>query len=131
MLEEIKRCRIQPLQIIEKKNERVFLAREHREEAPEDHLEPVLRVLRRQLRSGWLFSDHEFQLGHEIHHELTVRAQRIGQGVPPAAKLCFTLAEERADQALEGLAQSRVWDVALVLIELAGREQAAPRNQRL
>ena len=50
MLEEVERRCIQPLQIIEEQRERVLLAREHPEEAPEHHLEAVLRVLRRQVR---------------------------------------------------------------------------------
>ena len=40
------------------------------------------------------------------------------------AKLLLALGEERADQALKGLAHRRVRDVALVLVELAGRKQA-------
>jgi len=35
------------------------------------------------------------------------------------------------DKALEGLAHRRVWDVALVLVELAGREQATRRDEHL
>src|SRR5437879_10880901 len=99
MLDEVERCCIQPLQIIEEQRERVILAREHPEEAPEHHLEAVLRVPRRQVRDWRLFSDHELQLGNEIHHELTIRAQRIDQGVPPPAKLGLALAEEPADKA--------------------------------
>src|ERR1700688_3111800 len=128
MPEEVKRCCIQTLQIVKKQRQRVLLAREYPKEAPEHHLEAVLRVLRRQLRDRWLFPDHELQLGNEIHHELTIRAQRIDQGIPPSAKCLLALGQERADQALEGLAQGRVWNVALVLVELAGREQATRRD---
>src|ERR1700681_20948 len=109
MLEEVERCCIQPLQIIEEQRERVLLAREHREEAPEHHLEAVLRVLRRQVRNRRLFSDHEFQLGDKVDHELTIRAERLAQRVPPPAKLLLALGKERADKAPEGLAQGRVW----------------------
>ena len=42
VLEEVERRRIQPLQIVEEQRERVLLAREHAEEAPEHHLEAVL-----------------------------------------------------------------------------------------
>src|SRR5882762_8295559 len=108
----------------------MLLARERSEEAPKHNLEPVLRVLRRQVRDRWLFSNHEFQLGNEVDDELSIWAQRLAQGVSPAAKLGLALAEERADKALEGLAQRRVRDVALVLVELAGREQATRRHQR-
>src|SRR5437899_8364581 len=102
MLEEVERCCIQPLQIIEEQGERVLLAREYPEEAPEYHLEAVLRVLRWQVRDRWLFPDHELQLGNEVDHELTIRAQRLAQRVPPPAKLLVALAQERADEALEG-----------------------------
>src|SRR5712664_3391825 len=124
MLEEVERCCIQPLQIIEEQRERVLLAREHPEEALENHLEAVLRVLRRQVRDRWLFPNHELQLGNEVDDELTILAQRLAYGGSPAAKLLLALSEERADKALEGLASRRVRDVALVLVELAGREQA-------
>ena len=124
VLEEVERSGVQPLQIVEEQGERMLLAREHPEEAPEHHLEAILRVPRRQVRDWRLFSDHELQLGNEIHHELTIRAQRIDEGGSPAAKLLLALGEDRADQALEGLAHRGVRDVALVLVELAGREQA-------
>ena len=131
MLEEVERCCIQPLQIIEEQRERVLLAREHPEEAPENHLEPVLRVLRRQVRDRRLFSDHELQFGNEVDDELTIWTERPTQGLPPPAKLLLAPAQERADKALEGLAQRGIRDVALVLVELAGREQATRRDQRL
>src|SRR6202163_3216356 len=75
VLDEVERRGIQPLQIVEEQRERVLLAREHPEEAPENHLEAVLRVLRRQLPDRWLFPDHELQLGNEVDDQLTVRAQ--------------------------------------------------------
>ena len=58
-----------------------------------------------------------------------VRAQRLAQGVAPRRKLCFTLAEQRPDQALKGLRQRRVGNVSFVLIELARSEKAARRHQ--
>src|SRR5580693_3652927 len=78
-----------------------------------------------------MFPDHELQLGNKVDDELSVRAQRIDQGGSPATKLYLALAEERADKALEGLCQGGVRDVALVLVELAGGEQAARRDERL
>ncbi len=77
MFEKVKRCRIQPLQIIEEQRQRVLRAGEHPEEPPEHHLEPVLRVLRRQVRDRRLFSNHELQLGNEVDDELTIRAERL------------------------------------------------------
>ena len=104
VLKELERRCIQPLQIVKKQRERVLLPREDAEEAPEHHLEAVLCVLWWQVRDRRLFSDRELQLGNEIHDELTVLAQRLVQRIPPRAKLFFALAQQRADEALEGWA---------------------------
>ncbi len=131
LLEEVERCRIEPLQIVEKQCERVLLAREYAQEAPEHQLEAVLRLLRRQYRDGRLCSDHELQLGNEVHDELTVAAQCVAQGLPPPAQLLLALAQKRAQEALEGLSQGGIRDVALVLVELAGSEEATRRDEHL
>ena len=77
VLDEVERCCIQPLQIIEEQRERVLVASEHPEEAPENHLEAVLRILRRQVRDRSLRSNHKLQLGNEVDDELTIRAQGL------------------------------------------------------
>ncbi len=77
MLEEVERCCIQPLQIVKEQGERVLLAREHPEEAPENHLEAVLRVPRRQVCDRWLFPNHELQLRNEVDNELAIRTERL------------------------------------------------------
>ena len=46
VLEEVERRCIQPLQIIEEQRQRMLLSREYLEEAPEDHLEAILRLPR-------------------------------------------------------------------------------------
>jgi len=53
------------------------------------------------------------------------------KGVAPVAQLGFTLTQKRPDKALEGLSQGGVWDVPLVLVELAGREEATRRDEHL
>src|SRR3981081_2748505 len=103
----------------------------HAQEPYEYRLKAVLCILRRQVRDWRLFSDHELQLRNEVHDELTVRAQRLPQGIPPPAKLRLALAQKRADQALEGLGEAGVRDIALVLVELAGREEATRRYEYL
>ena len=49
----------------------------------------------------------------------------------PTRQLGVALAEQRPHQALKGLHQRRIGNVALVLVELARREQAARRYERL
>src|SRR6266566_7674939 len=119
MLEEVERCCIQPLQIVEEQGERMFRPREHTNKSPEYQLKAALRVLWGKLRDRWLGSDHELQLGNEIQDELTVRAERLTQRVSPPAKLHIAFTQKRADKALKGLRQGGVRDVALVLVELA------------
>src|SRR5882762_2132108 len=131
VLEEVERRCVQPLQIVQKQGERVLFPREYAEEAPEDHLEPALRILRWQPRDRWLLSDHERQFRNEVHDQLAVRAQRFAQGFPPPAKLRLALAQQWADKALERLGQGSVRDVALVLVELARGEEAARRHEGL
>src|ERR1700676_5182197 len=74
---EVERRCIKPLQIVKKQRERVLLAREYPEETPENRLEAVLRVLRRQVRDRWLLPDHELQLGNEVDDELTIWTERL------------------------------------------------------
>jgi hypothetical protein len=64
---------------------------EYAEEPPEHQLEAVLRILRRQVWDGRLFSDDELELGNEVHDELTVRPERLAQRISPPAKLRLTL----------------------------------------
>src|ERR1700693_6584627 len=71
VLERFERRCIKPLQIVEEQRERVLLPREYAEKAPENHLEAVLRVLRRQVRNRWLSSDHDLQPGNEVEDKLT------------------------------------------------------------
>ena len=101
------------------------------DKAAEHDLEAALPVLRRQIWDRRLLSDHEFQFGNEVHDELTVRTERLTQCVTPAAKLRLALSQQGPDQTLECLGEGGVRDVALVLVELAGCEEAGGRDQRL
>src|SRR5262249_52353396 len=78
---------------------------------------------------GLLLADDELQLGDEVEEQRSVRVQRPTELIPPPAQLGLRLAEELPDQALEGLGQGGVGNVALELVELAGGEEAARRDQ--
>src|SRR5712692_6763896 len=130
-LQQFKSCRVQPLQIVEEQRKRVLRPGERAEEPPEHQQEAVLRILRRQVWNRRLFPDDELHLRDEVDDELTIRTQGLLKRVPPLDHLRFALDEDLTDQGLEGLCQSRVRDVALVLVKLAGREEAARRNKHL
>src|ERR1700689_1930238 len=101
VLDEIERRGIQPLQIVEEQRERMLLAREHAQEAPENHLEAVLRVLWWQIWNRRLFPDHKLEFRNEIDDQLTIWTESLEQAVPPPAQRLLVLGEERADQGLE------------------------------
>ena len=89
-----------------------------------------MRVSRRQLRGRRLRTDEELEFGDKRHHERAVRAERCGERRAPGRQFGFTLAQQRPDQLQKGLRHAGIGDVTLVLVKLAGREQAARRHQR-
>ncbi len=102
---------------------------EHPDEPPEHQLETPLRVLRREIRHGRLGTDEERQGGDEVHHEPSVRLQRLPQRGTPAVQLGLALPQQVPDEALQRLRQRRIRDVALVLVKLAGGKEAAGRHE--
>src|ERR1700758_4021364 len=130
VLHEFKGLRVQPLQIVEEQRERVLWPGERTEETPEHQLEAVPRVLRRQVRNGWLFANDKFQLGDELNDQLPTGTHGVQQEGPPLLHFRFALDEDLTDQSLEGLCQGSVRDVPPVLVELARRKQPANRNNR-
>ena len=90
----------------------------------------MLRVLRREIRHRRLRADDERELREERHDELAVWAQCLPEGIAPGAKLRLVPAQQRADEALEGLRQGGIRDVAFVLVVLPRREEAARRDER-
>ena len=131
VLQQIERRRVEPLQIVEEERQRMFGPGEDADEPPQHQLESPLRLLRLKLGHRRLVADDEPQFRNEIDHQLAVRAQRLQKGIAPDAERGVALAEQRPDEALKGLRQGRIGDVALVLVELAGREEPARRHQRL
>src|SRR5215470_14146686 len=60
--EELERSGVEPLQIVDEERERMLAAREHADEAKHGALEPLARVLRRQLDDVGLRPDDELEL---------------------------------------------------------------------
>src|ERR1700733_1446533 len=129
LLQEIERSRIQPLQVVEKEHQWMFFAREDRDELPEHSLEALLRLQRREVGNRRLFSDNELEVGDEIDHERAVWAQCLLKGGSPSIELRLRLSQHRAYDALKGLRQSGIRNVALVLIKFTGSEQTPAWNQ--
>ena len=119
IFEQVECGRIQPLQIVEEERKRMFGSRKHADEPSKHQLKTSLRILRRKLGHWRLFADDVLQFRDEFDNEQSVRIQRLAKRVAPFAQVLFFLAEERPDQALKGLRQRGIRNVALVLVELA------------
>ena len=74
ILQQVQRCRVEPLQIVEEQSQRVLRPGEHGEKAPENQLKAALRVTGRQLRDRRLVADDELQLRNQVYDKPPVRA---------------------------------------------------------
>src|SRR5712691_9063095 len=131
VIDEVERRCIKPLQIVEEQRERVFRPCEYLDEAPEDQLKPILGVLWWKIRNRGLRANYELQFRNEVNNERPIRVQRLAKMVAPALELGLALTQQPADEALKGLRQRGVRNVALVLVEFARCKKAAWRNQHL
>src|SRR5215472_154613 len=125
VFQQVERRRVEPLQVIEEERQGMFRPSEDADKLPKYQLEAPLCVLWCKLRNRRWLSDNELHFRNEIHNQSRVRSQRFAQRVAPGREVGFAFAEQRPGQALKGLCQSRVGNVAFVLIKLAGSEEAA------
>src|SRR5262245_10621978 len=107
----------------------MFRSSEDTYELPKHQLKAPLRVLWRKLSNRrWLSNDQPY-FRNEIDNQSCVWSECVPQCIAPRCEVGFAFAEQRPDQALKGLCQRRIGNVALVLVELAGSEQTARRYQ--
>src|SRR5262245_26231075 len=95
---------------------------ENADEPPKDQLKASLCFGRRKLGYWVLLADNVLQLRDEVDHQAPVRLQRFPKRLTPRSQVVFALAEQRTDENLERLGERRIWNVSLVLVELAGRK---------
>src|SRR4051812_27180752 len=103
-------------------------AREDIDEPPQDQMKASLRVARRQFGDRRLFTNDMDQFRDELDHQDAVRIQGFAQCLAPLSQLFIAFAEQRSDEALKGLRQRRVRNVALELVKLTRAEQATGRD---
>src|SRR5215475_9003285 len=129
VFQQVERRRVEPLQVIKEERQRMVRPREDADKLPKGQLKAPLRVLWRKLRDRGRLSDDELYFRNEIGNQSSIRPQCLLQRVAPSCEVPFALAQQRPYQILKGLCQRRVGNVAFVLVELAGREKAARRDQ--
>jgi len=93
ILHQIQRGRVEPLQVVEEEGEGM-LPRECADQSTEYQLEAALRILWRKFRNRRLLPDDELQLRDEIHHELSIRAERPADRIAPTAQLFLVLRQD-------------------------------------
>jgi hypothetical protein len=131
LLQQPEAPRVGPLEVVEEEREGVVPPREHPDEAPEDHAEPVLRLGRRQLGGRRLPPDDEGDLRDHVDHELRVDPEGAQEALLPPGDVLLALGEDGEHQLPEGLDERGVGDVALVSVELPRDEQPPlPRHWR-
>jgi hypothetical protein len=97
--DQIERCRIEPLQIIEEQGKRMLGPREHSDKPPKDELEPTLGVLRRKIGNRRRFPDDELQFRNQVCNEPAVRAPMLAKSIQPIGHCRQTSgAARRADR---------------------------------
>src|SRR6266850_1417614 len=74
ILQQVQRCRVEPLQIVEEQRQRVLWPGEHGEKAPQNQLKAALRVMGRQLRDRRLVADDKLQLRNQVYDKPPVWA---------------------------------------------------------
>ena len=94
ILDYIQRCRIKPMQVVEKESERMLGSCEYADESPEHQLEATLRILWRESGNQWLLSNNKLQFRNEIDNKLPVRAHCLLNGIAPVSQLSFSLTQE-------------------------------------
>src|ERR1700678_1153562 len=119
ILQQIESRSIKALQIVEKERQRMFLPGKNTDESAEHELETVLRLLRVEFRNRRRGIDNELQFWDEVGHEPCIWNQRLQKRIAPDRQFGIALAEKLPHQALKGLHQGRIRNIALVLIELA------------
>ena len=131
VLQQIKRRRVEPLQVVQKQHEGMFGPGKDADEAPQNSMKTVLRLQRWKVGNGRRLADDQFQFRDQIQHQSCVGTERLIQGRSPSNHLRIALRQNLLDEALEGLSQRGVRDVPFVLVEFAQREESArPENLR-
>jgi hypothetical protein len=77
VLQQIKRRRVEPLQVVEEERQWLVRSGKCANEAPKYELKTALCLLWRQLRNRWLVSNDQLEFGYEVDHEPPVRSQRL------------------------------------------------------
>src|ERR1700739_1433835 len=131
ILDQRQSRRIEPLQVVDKNNQRVLWPREDADETLEYQLKPKCRFGRRECghRRGW--TDQADKLRNEIRQQDGMIAHHFWNGVAPTADIFLIAIQDLANEPLERLGQRGIRDVFKTEIEFPRDEDAARQHDRL
>ncbi|KFB69820.1 MAG: hypothetical protein CAPSK01_000533 [Candidatus Accumulibacter vicinus] len=129
-LQQVERSRVDPVQVVEKNDQRVPGVRQRADEAPQDVSEAIDRLLAIQIGQRRLCADDQFEMGKQVGHHPPVRRQGRAQRLPPRRQFLFRVAQQPRDKAVERLYPAGERNVAAVLLELAFEKETVPFADR-
>jgi hypothetical protein len=121
-LEQLQRRVVGPLQVVEEHHQRVVALREHPDQPLDQRGEPAVRLRRRQLGDRGLRADQLLERGDHVDQHPAVGPGDLEELRLPRRDALAGLGEDRLDHLVERLADRRVRDAAVELIELARDE---------
>ena len=119
IFDERQRGRIEPLQVIDENDERVFRPRKHADEPLEHGLKPQFGIDGREDRYGRLWADQSSEVGNEVGQQAALIADSFLDRVSPAGDVVRVAVQQLLNQPLKRLSQCRVGGVAEAQVEFS------------
>src|SRR5262249_10714376 len=127
--DQLDRRHVQPLQVVNEKDEGATGAGKGPNQPPENDAEAIQPILGREIRNRMLTTEEKLERGNKLRHNMAVRSDRVRQRLAPNRNVLVVVSENLSQQRREGLVERRVGDVARLQIEFAHRAQSIFRRQ--
>src|SRR6202042_3754212 len=131
IFDQRQRGRIEPLQIIDENDERVFRSRENGDEPLEHSLKSQFGVHRREDRYGRRGTYQSSEIGNEVGQQAALIADSFLDRVSPAGDFVRVAVQQLLNQSLKRLSQCRVGGVPEAQVEFTRNEDAARQYDNL
>src|SRR6202007_1867780 len=131
IFDERQRGRIEPLQVIDENDKRVFRPREYADKPLKYGLKPQLGVDRREDCHGRLWADQTNEIGNEVGEQTALISDSFLDRASPAGDVVRVAVQQLLNQSLTRLSQGRVGGIAEPLVEFSRDEDAARQHDDL
>jgi hypothetical protein len=128
--EDVQRCFVEPLQVVDEEHERTSGSGERSEHTLDQTLETVPGVLDRDLGDRGLSADQRLEVRQAVDQQLPVGADRLAHRIAKPCERQIVEGENSPYQLRERLDQRGVGRAPFVLVELTPGEQGSSRRRR-